>query len=37
MVILVMTAVVMVAVVMRSDIINFIVGGTICGVGSGGG
>ena len=32
-----MTAVVMVAVVIRSNVINFIAGGSICGVGSGGG
>ena len=37
MVIVVMTAVVMVAVVIRSNLIHFIAGGSICGVGSGGG
>ena len=37
MVMVVKTAVVMVAVVIRSNLSNFIAGGSICGVGSGGG
>ena len=36
-VMLVMSTVVMVAVVIRSNLINLIAGGSICGVGSGGG